>query len=630
MSSSDVKPPVLPEIFGPYRIVRPLGKGGMGAVYLAHDTRLDRDVALKVCSFADNALAMARFRREAKAAASLSHTNLCPVYEFDVRDSIAYLTMAFIEGLTLNAWVAQRGSISQREAARLVAKLAIAMQTAHEAGVVHRDLKPTNVVINKKLEPIILDFGLARQMEDEGTRLTLVGSIYGTPSYMAPEQAGGDPTEIGPACDIYGLGVILYELLTGRVPFEGSFTAVMGQLLTVNPTPLRVLNPAVAPVLEAICLKALAKKPSDRHKNMRELAKELTKVGPTLTGTVGMPTARNQPNASTSPENLGKRTPARDESSRQRGAGAAPEFDLLLPLTAPDSDRGRPVPLPTKSKGPPPLPPMRRHVEEETDWDRLEDESSSNYRTAWIIGSVSATVLLLFIVILVVVLNRSDSTSSNDSETSSGDERQAFAPAARRIQSQNNLKQIGIALHAYHDTNGVFPPATITDAEGRPLYSWRVALLPYIEESTLFNQWQKNEPWDGPNNRLLWSRTPKCYQLPGKPGDGTQTYYQGFTGTGTAFGNPQGIRTTDVLDGLSNTIFVVEASNPVVWCAPQDIPFTPSPNGFSPRQLGGYFGSSVQVLLGDGSVRSLPWSMSAHDFQDAITINDGKVFNWPD
>jgi uncharacterized protein (TIGR03066 family) len=277
MSSPESTSPVLPEQFGKYQIIRPLGRGGMGAVYLARDTRLDRDVAIKVCHLADNAQAMERFRREAKAAASLSHTNLCPIYEFDERDGIAYLTMAFVEGPTLNAWAAKRG-LSQRDAALLVAKLALAMQVAHEAGVVHRDLKPGNIVINKKGEPIILDFGLARQLDDPSTRLTQQGAIYGTPSYMAPEQAGGDPRAIGPACDIYALGVILYELLTGNVPFQGSLMAVLSQLLHAAPEPVRARNPAVNPALETICLKALAKKPEDRPRSMKELARDLARI----------------------------------------------------------------------------------------------------------------------------------------------------------------------------------------------------------------------------------------------------------------------------------------------------------------------------------------------------------------
>ncbi len=278
MSTPSSHSPVLPEQFGPYRILRPLGKGGMGAVYLARDTRLDREIALKVCRLADNPQAQERFRREAKAAASLSHQYLCPVYEYDVRDGIAYLTMAFIKGETLNAWLEHHAQPSQQEAALLVAKLALAMQSAHEAGVIHRDLKPCNVAINQKDEPIILDFGLAQQFDDAGTRLTKQGAINGTPSYMAPEQACGDLEQIGPACDIYALGVILYELLTGQVPFQGSTMAVLSQLLHATPMPVRARNPSVDSAVEAICMKALAKKPTDRPRSMKELANELVKV----------------------------------------------------------------------------------------------------------------------------------------------------------------------------------------------------------------------------------------------------------------------------------------------------------------------------------------------------------------
>ncbi len=285
MSSSGSQTSALPQQFGPYRILRPLGKGGMGTVYLARDTRLDRDVALKVCTLVDNPQTLQRFRIEAKAAASLSHTNLCPVYEFDVRDGIAYLAMAFVEGPTLNAWVTQRGGVSQREAAVIVAKLALAMQVAHDAGVLHRDLKPANVIISKKGEPVILDFGLARQLDDAGTRLTQQGAIYGTASYMAPEQAGGDPTQIGPACDVYGLGVMLYELLTGEVPFQGSMMAVLSQLLNNPPQPVRARKPSVDATLESICMKALAKDPADRQRSMKELAKALAQIARTVPAT---------------------------------------------------------------------------------------------------------------------------------------------------------------------------------------------------------------------------------------------------------------------------------------------------------------------------------------------------------
>ena len=267
---------VLPEQFGPYRVQRRLGKGGMGTVYLALDTRLNRQVALKICHVAQHPTAQERFRREAQAAAGLRHPNLCPVYEFDVRDGIAYLTMAYIAGQTLDHRLADR-PLPQHDAALLVRKLALAMQAAHDEGVVHRDLKPANIGFDKKGEPVVLDFGLARQTDHAGTRLTQLGAILGTPSYMAPEQIGGDPALVGPVCDVYALGVLLYELLTGTVPFEGPMSAVLGQVLVVAPQPPRQRNAAVDARLESICLKALAKKPGDRFSSMTSLAAELTR-----------------------------------------------------------------------------------------------------------------------------------------------------------------------------------------------------------------------------------------------------------------------------------------------------------------------------------------------------------------
>ena len=295
---SDTAEIILPNPFGRdgrYEIIKQLGSGGMGAVWLASDTRLNRKVALKVCKAATTREAQERFRREAQAAAALSNPNLCPIYDFDEHDGIAYIAMAFIEGSSLGEW-AERRTPDQRQVALMVAKLALAMQEAHEAGVIHRDLKPDNVAINKKGEPIVLDFGLARQLDDPRTRLTQQGAIYGTPSYMSPEQAGGDPTTINHAADIYSLGVILYELLTGDVPFRGSFTAVLAQLLHTAPEPPRQRNPAIDQALEAICLKALAKQPAKRHPSMKALAKLLIQAAKTLTK-AALPIVGSQPPA---------------------------------------------------------------------------------------------------------------------------------------------------------------------------------------------------------------------------------------------------------------------------------------------------------------------------------------------
>ena len=287
MTSTPVSPIALPEMFGPYRILRPLGKGGMGTVYLAFDTRLDREVALKICHVSENTTALERFRREAKAAATLSHPNLCPVYEYDVRDGIAYLTMAFIEGQTLREVLAERGTLPPDEAVRMVVKLARAMQSAHDAGVIHRDLKPANIALNRKGEPIILDFGLARQTDEAATRVTRPGMFVGTLSYMAPEQLDDAVGALGPRSDIYSLGVILYELLTGKVPFKGPIAAMVFKVIHVEPEPPSQRNPAVDDELEAVCLKALAKNPANRFPSMIDFAEALSDSAPTVENDAG-------------------------------------------------------------------------------------------------------------------------------------------------------------------------------------------------------------------------------------------------------------------------------------------------------------------------------------------------------
>jgi predicted Ser/Thr protein kinase len=269
----------VPGQVGRYRILKKLGQGGMGAVYLAHDTELDRPVALKVPQFGpeDGPQVLERFRREARAAATLHHPNLCPVYDVGEVGGVHFLTMAFIEGKPLSDFV--RGGKAQppRQAAALVRSLARGLQEAHARGIIHRDLKPSNVMINQRKEPVVMDFGLARRSGSGDVRLTQTGAVMGTPAYMAPEQVRGDVQAMGPACDIYSLGVILYELLTGRLPFQGPVTAVLAQILVDEPEPPSKHRPGLDPALEAICLKALAKEPGRRHASMADLAADLTR-----------------------------------------------------------------------------------------------------------------------------------------------------------------------------------------------------------------------------------------------------------------------------------------------------------------------------------------------------------------
>jgi serine/threonine protein kinase len=259
-------------------LLKTLGQGGMGAVYLAHDTQLDRQVALKIPQLGDvqDAISRERFLREARAAAALHHANVCPIYDVGDINGVPYLTMAHIAGQPLSALLPRNGAknLPQREAASIVQKTALALDEAHRLGIIHRDLKPGNIMIDSKGEPVVMDFGLARRSNADA-RLTSPGMVMGTPAYMSPEQARGDPDEMGPACDIYSLGVVLYELLTGQLPFVGDTLSVLSQLVTDEPKPPSVLRPDVDPRLEDICLKAMSKKPEARFPSMAEFGSAL-------------------------------------------------------------------------------------------------------------------------------------------------------------------------------------------------------------------------------------------------------------------------------------------------------------------------------------------------------------------
>ena len=268
----------LPVEFGRYRTIKPLGQGAMGVVYLAEDTQLHRKVALKTSSFDNDQSGelLERFYREARSAATLRHPNICPVYDVGEIQGRHYISMAYIEGRTLATYVNASGSLHERQVLVLVRKLALALQDAHQHEIVHRDLKPANIMVDLKGEPIIMDFGLARVgYSEEESRLTQVGMIVGSPAYMSPEQVGGRPEQLTGAADQYSLGVILFELLIGHPPFRGSVTAVVGQILTQPPPRLSSLRSDVSPAVEALCLKMLAKSPSDRFASMKHVADEI-------------------------------------------------------------------------------------------------------------------------------------------------------------------------------------------------------------------------------------------------------------------------------------------------------------------------------------------------------------------
>jgi serine/threonine protein kinase len=272
----------LPEVFGRYRIIKILGEGGMGSVYLAQDTQLQRQVALKVPRFlgSESPELIERFYREARVAAAFHHPHLCPVYDVGEIAGIHYLTMPLLGGEPLSAWFRRTGPLPSAKACRLVRQIAKAMHIAHQAGVLHRDLKPSNIMLPDALTsdepaPVVMDFGLAKRGGERDPTITATGAVLGTGAYMPPEQIGGDAKLIGPTADVYSLGVILYELLTGRLPFKGSLHEVLRAVLSQTPPPPRQFRPDLDASLEAICLKALAKEPAERFRSMADFAAAL-------------------------------------------------------------------------------------------------------------------------------------------------------------------------------------------------------------------------------------------------------------------------------------------------------------------------------------------------------------------
>src|SRR5213079_2492514 len=261
---------------GDYELLEEVGRGGQGVVFRARQKSLNRIVALKVISLGQWASKahLKRFRLEAEAAARLEHPGIVPIHEVGERDGSCYFSMKFVEGGQLDE-VARREPMPIRRATELIANVARTVHYAHEHGILHRDIKPGNILLDAKGEPHLTDFGLARLVESESS-VTHTLEVLGTPSYMAPEQAVGNNAAISSVTDVYGLGAVLYQLLTGQPPFAGGTTyESIKLLLDTEPRPPRLLNPKTDRDLSTICMKCLEKDPQRRYPSALALAEDL-------------------------------------------------------------------------------------------------------------------------------------------------------------------------------------------------------------------------------------------------------------------------------------------------------------------------------------------------------------------
>jgi TolB-like protein/Tfp pilus assembly protein PilF/predicted Ser/Thr protein kinase len=262
--------------FGDYELLEEIGRGGQGVVYRARQKSLNRTVALKVIGLGHWASTphLKRFRHEAEAAASLEHPQIVPIYEIGERDGSCYFSMKYVQGGQLDE-VVKREPMSIRRAAELLVKIARTVQFAHEHGILHRDIKPGNILLDRHGEPHLTDFGLARLIEQEST-VTNSFEVLGTPSYMAPEQAAGNTKELTAAADIYALGAIFYQMLTGQPPFAGGTTyETIRLVMETEPRNPRLWNPKVDIDLATICSKCLEKDPKKRYETAEALAQDV-------------------------------------------------------------------------------------------------------------------------------------------------------------------------------------------------------------------------------------------------------------------------------------------------------------------------------------------------------------------
>ncbi len=316
------------QTFGDFELQAELGRGGMGIVYKAWQKSLERPVAMKLLlsEHASNPQLLARFLAEARAAASLTHPNIVSV--FQVGECIAgpYFVMEFIDGPSLESVLERTVPIPW--AVALLATVAEAVQHAHEKGIIHRDLKPANIMLQGSKRPVVMDFGIAKLL-GKGAGMTQPGTLVGTPSYMPPEQAGEEPDKIGPHSDVYSLGAILYNLLSGKPPFEES-SAIRTIYRVLSPDPpesIRLFRPEVPARLEQVCMKCLEKAPARRYASAQALADELKRLRGNLANTAPITTVASGLPSLVLINEGGKQVRL---SSPTTVIGRAPECDMVI------------------------------------------------------------------------------------------------------------------------------------------------------------------------------------------------------------------------------------------------------------------------------------------------------------
>ncbi|MBL8796827.1 MAG: protein kinase, partial [Planctomycetia bacterium] len=633
-------------------------------VFRAVDRNLNAEVVVKAPrqGLLDDPKFAGRFAREIRSLVQLPHPHIVKVLDVGEHEGVPFAVMQYLSGGTLRGRLNADGTLTQSlPPAQLLAWLpdvAEALDYIHARGYIHRDVKPENILFDGAGHVYLSDFGIAKVVADAQTNLTGTGAVVGTPHYMSPEQLHEKPLD--GRVDQYALGVLVYEILAGRRPFEGPSALVIALHMTQAAPPLHQTAPGVSPRLSAVVGQALEKDPVQRFPNCRAFAQAL--VAEVRGDTPAEAILTVQPAPATEPLTSSVRCPgcgehvaARLRAGEQRvhcprcGEVFQPPRLFRPQPVLHDTRTNEPTlpasqtaaPRPSRAAGclavlsllfaaPAALLPLAVFLPTYLVGDAYMTLASVSVFLGLALGcpSVALAVAGLFFVrrsarrgsaLLLLLLALCAGLGAMLFGV--GAYVAVGVPVAREaahdMTAKNNLRQLGTALHTYELAHAALPPAE------RNGLSWRVHLLPFLDYEPLYRQFKLDEPWDSPHNLPLAWRLPAVYRDPFTTGDPDgKTYYRVLVGPGTAWKRETGTKLSEFWDGLSNTILVVEAAEPVIWSKPDELTY--DPQGLLPAFRVSKRGE-FRALFADGSVQRLPAWNNDQTLRAYITAN-GKEF----